>query len=147
MVFREFAGLVQTTVQLNNVHRFCKVYTQVCMHAGKFHTFLRIYYLINYCTIIFAQRPCARGKAISFVCCLSVVTTKIATSRDLGTWATCKWMNPSKSAKNWLQYASIPLGWPTSVTNSAFSWPRLSTMPTANHVLSAHAHNWPSMCR
>ena len=56
-------------------------------------------------------------------------------------------MDLSKLAKNLLQYASIPLAWPTSVTNSVFCWPHLSIMPTAGHVLPAHAHNWPSMRR
>ena len=39
-----------------------------------------------------------------------------------------------------VQYALIPLAWPRSVTNSAFCWPHLSTVPTAGHVPSAHAH-------
>ena len=52
-------------------------------------------------------------------------------------------MNQLKSAKNWLQYASIPLVRPTSIIKSVFCWPRLSTVPTAGHVFSAHAHNWP----
>ena len=58
-------------------------------------------------------------------------------------------MNPLKSVKNWLQYDSISLARPTSITVS-FCWPHLSiapTQPTAGHVLSAHAHNLLSICR
>ena len=99
---------------------------------------------------IFTPRVCARGKAIGFVCCclLSlVVSTKIATSWDLGIWATRKHNESIEISEKLLQYVTIYLAWPTSVTNSAFCWPHLSTVPTAGHVLSAHVHNWPSIHR
>ena len=51
---------------------------------------------------------------------------------------TCEQNESVKIGKKWLQHALIPLVWPTSVTNSAFCWPRLLTVPTAGHVLSAH---------
>ena len=100
--------------------------------------------------ILITPHACARGKAIGFVCHLLlsvIVGTKIARSRDLGIQATRKHNESVEFGKKWLQYASNRLAWPTKVTNSAFCWPRLSTAPTAGHVLCAHAHNWPSVGR
>ena len=69
------------------------------------------------------------GKAIGFVCCLSARKSPdlemLASERHVNT------MNWSKLAKNWLQYALIPLASPMSVTNSVFSWSRLLTLPTS----------------
>ena len=40
---------------------------------------------------LITPRACARGKAVGFVCLLSVVVTKIARSPHLGIWATRKY--------------------------------------------------------
>ena len=79
---------------------------------------------------------------------LSVVGTKIATSRDLGISATYKHNESVEIGENWLQC----LAWPTSVTNSAFLLATpidraYITQASAGHVLSAHAHNSPSISR
>ena len=95
---------------------------------------------------------CARGKAIGFVCHRHCRRRRhhhknCHISRYLGIWMTRKQNKLSKLAKNWFQYVSIPLAHPTSVTNCAFCWPCLSTVPTAGYVLSAYVHNWPGVCR
>ena len=51
---------------------------------------------------LITPRACTRGQAIGFVCCLSVITTKIARSRVLGI---CTCYNYNKSVKNWFLYA------------------------------------------
>ena len=64
------------------------------------------------------SHACTRGKAIGFICHVCHhwhENRHILRSRHLSDT-----MNPLKLAKNWLQYASFPLAWPTSVTNSAF---------------------------
>ena len=76
-------------------------------------------------------------KGYSNMFCLSI-STKISRSEDLGIWAT---REHSKSSKDWFHYSSIRLARPTSITNAAFFWPRLSSLPTAGYVLSTCAHN------
>ena len=72
---------------------------------------------------IFSPRTCTRGKAIGFVCHLSVCLSSPQKSPDLEIQASerpVSTTNLSKWAKNWLQYASNPLAQPTSVANSVF---------------------------
>ena len=70
---------------------------------------------------IVTPRACARGKAIG----LSVVCRSHHKNRQIWRYrhlsdSVVSTTNPSKSAKNWLQYASNPLARSTSVANSAF---------------------------
>ena len=79
--------------------------------------------------------PARMRKGLSNRFCLSVVVTKIARSPHLGIWATRKY---NESAEIGGKLASLAR--PTSVTNTAFYWPRLST---AGH----HAHKSKALCR
>ena len=82
------------------------------------HTFVRsrAYFLIT-------PRACARGKAIGFVCHLSVCCPHENRQIARSAWASEQLVSitkPSKSAKNWLHYASNRSARSTSVTNTVF---------------------------
>jgi hypothetical protein len=68
-----------------------------------------------------------QGGNLSVVCHLSSVDTKIAISRDLGTWATCKYNESIELGENWLQCTSNRGTRFMSVTNSAFLLPIVAT--------------------
>jgi hypothetical protein len=79
----------------------------------------------------------AKGKAIGLSACLLSVDTKIATSRDLGVWATRKRKKSVEMVVNFTSLCFESFGKAT-----AFCWPRLSTAPPCAF---AHAHNLISM--
>ena len=104
-------------------------------------------------TVQWVITPCActRGKAVGFVCRLSsVVGTKIATSQDLGIWATRK---HNESVKIGKKVGSVCFNYFGTAHERHKQWVLLATpidhtySGTAGHVLSAHVHNSPSIRR
>ena len=79
--------------------------------------------LFNDILQLITPHTCARGKAIGFVChlSLSVVSTKIATSRDPGIWATRK---HNESVEIGIKLASV------CFDSLFFCWPCLLITPT-----------------
>ena len=104
-------------------------------YSSIFSILLVTYYSQNYASIVY--QGLARGKVIG----LSVVVTKVARSQGLGICE--RFISTTNPSKNWHQYASNRLAWPRASQVVHFCWPRLSTVPTAGHVFSAHMHNWP----
>ena len=97
---------------------------------------------------LITPRACTGVKQFGLSVSLSVVTTKIARSRNLGVWATCKHNQSVEISENWLDSAFNRLARAMNVTNSVCLL-TIVAMPidcahcTAGHVLSAHVHNWP----
>ena len=73
--------------------------------------------------------------------------TKIVRSRVLGIWETPKHNESVDIGEKLLQYASNYLTGPTSVTNSAFCWPRLSTLPMCFLLIHTSLSSHSSACR
>ena len=105
----------------------------LCAVTTKTHIHVLYHCIITPCT-------CAKSKVIGlYVCCCCC---HVYEHRDLqASEQLLNTMNRSKSAKNWLQYASNRLAQPTRITNSAFMLPTPIGHTTASHVLSAHVHN------
>ena len=68
---------------------------------------------------------------------ISCTLTSLRVSSNCGCHS-CIWF--STSGMFYLIH-TLPPPRPTSVANTAFYWPRLSTAPTAGYLLSAHAHS------
>ena len=93
---------------------------------------------------IFTLRACARGKAIGFVCCLSVVCLfavimKITRSLHLGIWVTRKYNVTVEIIEKLASLYFKSLGKAHEChKNRAFIG---HTYQLQGHVLSAYAHN------
>ncbi len=91
---------------------------------------------------IVTPHTCTRGKAsVLSVCCLSVrqhTNRQIWTSRH----ASRKYHRSIKIVKK-IGFIVLRIVWqgPRASQTLYLCWPRLSTLPTAGHVLSAHVHN------
>ena len=98
---------------------------------------------------VITQCACARGKVIGlYVYCL--LSSSVRKSPDLEIQASERLLsttNLAKLAKNGFSMLWLVQHSPWTSQIVCLCWPCLSTTPTAGHVLSAHALNWPSISR
>ena len=91
---------------------------------------------------VITPHACARGKVIGFVCCLlllSVISTKIARSGDLGIWATRKYNLSVNIVEKLASVCFKSFG--KADKHCKYCVLLATPMDTAHYVLSAHAHN------
>ena len=82
-----------------------------------------------------------RGNLISPSICVSVITTKIATSLNIGVWTTCKCKQSVEIGKKvaWMRLSTVDEHDKQCLVCCP-SWPHPWVMPSAGHLLSAVAH-------
>ena len=89
---------------------------------------------------------CARGKAIGFVCRRRYENRQISRSRHSSDSLTQR----IRRIRQTTGFSMLQIVWhdpQTSQIVCLLATPIDCAYCTAGHVLSAHAHNWPSMCR